>query len=322
MHRCGVSRRTLAACGRSLPPRRHALFGTRGPSSVDLGSRTRRGLGWGLAAAAAAAAALRPGGPAAAESTLDREAVDRYIGEVLARHELYATEGVSTIHLPLVLQQHLFRALIHVALDLIHDQLHGLAEPVPLLGHEIRASITASPALLRHVDLAPSDVQLERIVDERFLPNQRVNMWWLPDSLERGFYISCLRVLKTVLIDVLATLRITIMGQTLSLLPMPEATAAQWPPPMTARGRGIAPPLGMQIDEEALAAAVKETMSGPDWASRLEYAVAGQAYEQMFRIVLVFFEEVSATSELEFLGYSVHHHLVGPHPAVKATQVE
>ena len=37
--------------------------------------------------------------------------------------------------------------------------------------------------------------------------------WLIHDSIERQFYIACLQVLKTVLIDILATMRITVMGE-------------------------------------------------------------------------------------------------------------
>jgi len=287
---------------------------------ADRASWSPRRLGLGpllLLSAAAGSAAAGAGAVAAdehgysTEECLDQKAVDRYIDDVLSDQDLYAEEGSLRIHLPVALRRHLFRTLIKVVLDMVHEQITNLKEPAPLLGHQLTAKITASPALLQHVSLAPADEQLEQIVDERFLPNSKVNIAMIPDSIERGFYISCLRVLKTVLIDVLATMRITIVGQTLSLQPAPVDLNR----PVRRRSQGDRKYATSCIDEEALQAVVQaellKDLGGAGILQQAEALLARPLYVQMFRLTLVFFEEFCATSELEFLGYHVDHYLAG-----------
>lgn len=247
---------------------------------------------------------------------LDDILIDQYIESVLSQQEIYL-EGDDQTIIPTAIQRHLFRSVTSFALDLIHGRILSMVYSTELLGHRVESSVEFNKNLLQHVALAPPNEKLAAIVDQRILPNKEVNIYLIPDSIERAFYISCLRVLHTVIIDSLSTMQFTVLGQTLKLQPFQEFNGK-----LAQQGNPYRPehsPPQTRIDIEALNAAVDEYLfasdgdsNQPGWLQQGEAMLERPIYRELMHLTLIFLEEFCAASTFEMCGYCMRRKVAGP----------
>ena len=109
--------------------------------------------------------------------------------------------------------------MVHEMLNQMHAIISGMSGTTDFMEHKLAFHMQrdmTQASNLHHKMIKVHDSDIAPLVDA-LLDDPAVNSWLIPDFLERPMYMSMLRLLFTVSLDALGTMRADWMGYTMQL---------------------------------------------------------------------------------------------------------
>lgn len=144
-----------------------------------------------------------------------RVIIENSVNELLKNPELNIKE------LPDFIEKRLYKVTIQLTLDAIFNSI-CLVDGTELFGHHITLESQPIENFILPKPLKPFDRKPLHIFVSKLLSDTRVNVEWLPDSIEHRLYFNCLVLIFTVLQSFLETTKIDLLGHRIAINMSPD----------------------------------------------------------------------------------------------------
>jgi hypothetical protein len=131
-----------------------------------------------------------------------------------AVNDLLEDQELNIRMLPDFIEKRLYRATIRLTLDAIFNGI-CLLEGTELFGHHIILESQQIDNFILPKPETPFNRKPLHIFVKKLLSDDRVNVRWLPDSIEHQLYFNCLVLIFTVLQSFLGTTKIDLLGHSM-----------------------------------------------------------------------------------------------------------